>query len=172
MPIQDRLSRKLHPKLRMIADGDETVNGLRAELSSLVASTVAPKRLTAPARIAQSLVKPSFLRAPGNEGPFSGGLRPAKQPKLKRAKNAFVNVFIELERDRFGGAKGEGVKGIDELAKLLSRALGKRTRGSDIRGCVLKGRNFISATVPVDELEALKKRPNIAFVQPAEALRF
>ncbi len=35
---------KLHPKLRMIANGSEIVNGARAELSSIVVSTIAPEK--------------------------------------------------------------------------------------------------------------------------------
>jgi subtilisin family serine protease len=172
MPSEDRVSRRLHPKLRMIANGSDRVNGLRAELSSVVASSVDQRTLTPPRRIAESLVKPQVLRAPGNEPAFSATTRAPRRPKLTKARHAFVNVFIELERDRGGGAQGEGAPELEALATTLKRDLRKRTRGSRIRGSVVTQRNFIAATVAVDALDRLKTHPGIAFVQPAEALKF
>ena len=172
MPSEDRVSRRLHPKLRMIANGSDRVNGLRAELSSIMASSVDQRVIAPPRRIAAKLAKPGVLRAPGNEPAFSGKSRAEKRPKLTKARHAFVNVFIELERDRHGGAGGEGVKELDALAAYLKTRLADRARGSRIRGTVVRQRNFIAATVPVDELEQLKRMDNVAFVQPAEPLRF
>ena len=93
---------KLHPKLRMIANGSEVVNGARAELSSIVVSTVAPEK-DVPQKVTADLAKPEMLRAPGNEAAFSRKLPRKKRGKLTKktsARHAFVNVFIEVHRDR------------------------------------------------------------------------
>ncbi|MEX2223945.1 MAG: S8 family serine peptidase [Candidatus Rokuibacteriota bacterium] len=172
MASEDRVSRRLHPKLRMIANGGDRVNGLRAELSSIVASSVDQRAIAPPRRIAAKLAKPAVLRAPGNETAFSAKRRPEKRPKLAKARHAFVNVFIELERDRRAGARGEGVEGMDALASRLRKLLTEQPRGARVHGSVVKQRNFIAATVPVAELDRLKKMDNVAFVQPAEALKF
>jgi subtilisin family serine protease len=171
----DRTSRRLHPKLRMVGNGSDIVNGLRAELSSVVASTLPRAKLTSPAKIATQLAKPSVLMAPGNEGAFTEKRRVGKAAdRLKEpARHAYVNVFIELERDRTGpGTDSEPGKGLQSLADELRRLLARHAPGTKIDGCVLAKRNFLSATVPVAELDRLKKKDNVAFVQPAEPLTF
>jgi subtilisin family serine protease len=172
MPSEDRVSRRLHPKLRMIANGSDRVNGLRAELSSVVASSVDQRTIAPPKRVAETLAKPQVLRAPGNEQAFSAKKRPAKRPKLRKARHAFVNVFIEVEPDGRDRATGAGVKEQAALAATLKTRLRQRTRGSRIRGSVVEQRNVIAATVAVDELDWLKQQRSVAFVQPAEPLNF
>ncbi|HEX6210879.1 MAG TPA: S8 family serine peptidase [Methylomirabilota bacterium] len=156
----------------MIANGSDRVNGLRAELSSVVASSVDQRAITPPRRITETLAKPGVLRAPGNEAAFSAATRAPRRPRLTKARQAFVNVFIELERDRGGGVRGEGARELSALAAELKTSLRERTRGSRIRGTVVTQRNVIAATVAVDQLDRLKTHPSVAFVQPAEALKF
>src|SRR5262245_5956175 len=167
---------KLHPKLRMIANGSETVNGLRAELSSVVASTVPADKLAPPPRIEKELTKPTFLRAPGNEGAFSDGLPRKRRKKLTGnsvARNAFVNVFIEVRRDRTADAEVDGLQQAERLSDRLRAELARTRKRDEIDGCVLPPRrNIIAATVPIAMLKDLKDNPNVAFVQPAEALTF
>ena len=162
---------KLHPKLRMIANGSEIVNGVRAELSSIVVSTVVPEK-EIPQKVAADLAKPEMLRAPGNEEAFSRRLpRSKKRGKLTKktsARHAFVNVFIEVHRDRTAKAKADGLQRVERLSDRLR----KRIEREKIDGCVLPRRNMIAATVPVSMLEEIKDDPNVAFVQPAELLTF
>ena len=165
---------KLHPKLRMIANGSETVNGLRAELSSIVVSTAADNKLTR--KVEEELTKLAMLRAPGNEAAFSAALPRTRRKKLTGnavANQAFVNVFIEVRNDRTADAKMDGLQQAEKLSDRLRNNLSKAKSSAEIDGCVLPPRrNIIAATVPVSALKELKDNPNVAFVQPAEALTF
>lgn len=173
-PREDEIQ-KLHPKLRMIANGSETVNGLRAELSSLVVSTIVPEKAAPSRRIEAELTKPEMLRAPGNEAAFSSRYPRKKRRKLtgrSSAHEAFVNVFIEVHRDRTAQAKADGLQRVESLSDRLRRDLEKAKGSAEIDGCVIPRRNMIAATVSVAALKELKDNPNIAFVQPAEGLTF
>ena len=87
---------KLHPKLRMIANGSEIVNGVRAELSSIVVSTVAPEK-EIPQKVAADLAKPEMLRAPGNEEAFSRRLpRSKKRGKLDKENECTARLCQRL----------------------------------------------------------------------------
>ena len=56
---------KLHPKLRVIANGSDAINYRRAELSSVVFSTAAEPAPLKPT-VASMLQSPGVLFAPGN----------------------------------------------------------------------------------------------------------
>ena len=170
-------NRKLHPKLRMIANGSDTVNGMRAELSSTVASLskVASVKFDALPRRAQlDLRRPDELRAPGNESVLAEVTGFAKRKKLKSAglpRNSFVNVFIELNRDRPGSKPSDVREQIDDLKKQIKGKL-KGEPARELDNNVELKRNFIAATVPVTMLEQLKNNDWVSFVHPAEPLTF
>ena len=171
----DESANKLHPKLRMISNGSDRVNGVRAELSSIVVSTIKPEELTPSSQVASELVEPEMLRAPGNEAAFSDKIPHSKRKKLTKksaARSAFVNVFIEVHRERTGPSKSDGLQRVETLSDQLRRKLNGAKGSAEIDGCVLPRRSMISATVPVALLDELKHDPRIAFVQPAEALTF
>jgi subtilisin family serine protease len=166
---------KLHPKLRMIANGSETVNALRAELSSVVASTVTIDQLAPPRAVEKELSKPAIMRAPGNEKAFSTSLHRAKPKKLTSksvARQAFVNVFIEVHRDRTANARQDGLQRVESLSDQLRADMEKAKAAAEIDACVLPRRNMIAAAVPVAMLTKLKDDLRVAFVQPAEGLTF
>lgn len=159
---------RLHPKLRVIGNGDDAINCRRAELSSVVISTLAPPAIAE--KVAKKLARPDVLLAPGNEAALSTRVRAAKKGKLtprRRAHHAFVNVFIELQR----GAEGANAAGGTVVAEL--QAMLRKQKGvARAQGNVLHKRNFIAATVPVSELPKLSADPRISFIQPADRLAF
>jgi subtilisin family serine protease len=163
---------KLHPKLRMIGNGSNAVNYRRAELSGGLVSTLRDSAALQPQRrVLEQLRKPRVLLAPGNEAALSLPARPRKARKLKtagKASNAYVNVFIEVQRSASsqGGAKSDA----EVLRKQLQSKLNRRRDARAIASDPLLSRNFIAATVPVTELENLRKNPRVAFVQPSEGL--
>jgi subtilisin family serine protease len=166
---------KLHPKLRMIANGSEAVNALRAELSSVVASTVTFEEIAPPPSVDQELSKPAMMRAPGNEKAFSASQPRGKRRKLTSksvARQAFVNVFIEVHRDRTANARQDGLQRAEFLSDQLRADLEKAKAVTRIDASVLPRRNMIAATVPIAMLPKLKDDPRVAFVQPAEGLTF
>ncbi len=167
---------KLHPKLRMIANGSESVNALRAELSSVVASTVKIEGLAAAHTVEAELSKPRVMRAPGNESAFSASLPRNKIAKLtskSAAHQAFVNVFIEVHPDRTATAQQDGLQRVQSLSEELRADVIRAKTSAEIDACVLPPRrNMIAATVPVATLTKLKDDPRVAFVQPAEGLTF
>ena len=166
---------KLHPKLRMIANGSETVNAMRAELSSVVASTVTIDQLAPPRAVEKELSKPTVMRAPGNEKAFSTGMHRTKRKKLTSksvARQAFVNVFIEVRNDRTATARQDGLQRVDSLSDQLRADMKKAKAAAEIDACVLPRRNMIAAAVPVAMLTTLKADPRVSFVHPAEGLTF
>jgi subtilisin family serine protease len=176
MKVRKDEIQKLHPKLRMIANGSETVNALRAELSSVVASTVTVEELVPPRRaVEKELAKPAVIRAPGNEKAFSSVLPRGKVKKLTKstvARHAFVNVFVEVHRDRTAKARQDGLQRVQSLAEELRGDLEKARGAGEIDACVLPRRNMIATAIPVAKLTKLKDDPRVAFVQAAEGLTF
>jgi len=154
----DTGDRKLHPKLRMLRNGSDQVNFERAATSQVVAST-----LPEPALAASILEDPDKFAAPRR--------RPKQRPKLDEAgqpQHAFVDVFIELRRGRVGESAKEGTDRAAALAEEL-RAVAREAQGP-IPRAVLVQRNFVAATLPLDQLDALKRDERVAFVHPAEPL--
>jgi subtilisin family serine protease len=163
---------KLHPKLRVIGNGSEAINYRRAELSSVVVSTVKAPAPLQP-KVAGMLRKPGVLFAPGNEKALSVRRKPTKRAKLtdaRKANQAYVNVFIEVHRGVPTTATGK--KALKPLEADLRKMIAAHRKGAPEGVGVLSKRNFIAASVPVSELDKLERDPRIAFVQPSEGLVF
>jgi subtilisin family serine protease len=101
--------------------------------------------------------------------------RMAKRKRLSEqppAKSSFVNVFVELYRDKTadsGAAERSAVERIRRIAEK-GRADVAGAGGPAVASDVLVRRNFVSATVPISSLEELEQDPDIAFVHPSEPL--
>lgn len=161
MAKPDTGSFRLHPRLRVIRNGDDDVNSQRALRSCSVASTLAVK----------GDEDPSATEATAASS--SGKRKPARRVKLtaaRRAGNAFVNVFVELKPSR-DGIDGGSVPGRDAMAELLAYAQGG-SEAAKLSGSRVDGRgNVLLATIPVDVLAALETHPDVAFIEMAEAIR-
>jgi subtilisin family serine protease len=154
---------KLHPKLRMIRNGDDAVNALRACQSPNVVSTL-PAAEIAPLSL--------LATSDGVGGPAARRPKPAKLKPLKEAKHAYVGVFVEVHRDRQVGGPGATAQDVESLKNDIG-GMSARAPGADqIDGCFLSKRNFIAATVPVSALKTLAGDPRVAFVHPAEPIAF
>jgi subtilisin family serine protease len=162
---------KLHPKLRMIRNGDDPVNAMRATLSASVASTLDGRAIAA-AALAPPAASAPDADATG-EWRAATDLPPVHSLGVDRvARHAYVGVFIEAHReDQHGGAQGLA-PGVAGLKADVAAAVGKAPGADRIDRCLLATRNFISATVPVAELEALASDERVAFVHPAESVAF
>jgi subtilisin family serine protease len=173
MPDLDAGARRLHPRLRVIRNGDRMVNTLRADASSTVASTAAVQGarpvLTAPPLAAASPRDLDVLRR--------HELAPAARLPRRRpidtqpaATDAFVNVVIELVPERTGVDAHEYASGVEALEDRLRKSAADPSAAS-LGGTVLRRRNFVAATVPVAALDALAADPAVAFVHRADPLR-
>jgi subtilisin family serine protease len=107
----------------------------------------------------------------------TGALRPPiyaeTRPKLEeqdQADDSFVNVFIELFRERPGVPEDLQRREVDSLVNAMQEAAAA-ARQHGVRGVVLPRRNFIAATVPVSKLREIGRQPAVAFVQPADPLK-
>ena len=164
--LTDETSRKLHPWLRVVENGDATVNTTRADGSLRVASLqpVGPASKPAPiyARL-NELVAPAIgwtadVRTEGRLG---------RRPKIEAqpvASDSFVNVFIEFFPEPDGGDNTAMRRIQDRLIQLQADA------GPDVASVATTRRNFLCATVPVAELPALAEDPAVAYVHPAQPL--
>ncbi len=134
---------KLGPKLRMVADGDETVNVLRAEQSPIVA--VPDTRVLQRIELQR---EPEARALIPDQRP-----EPATVRELERSpKNVFVNVFVQLKR------------GVDRLPPSIP------ARRAGLPGAIRKD-NLVSAAVPITQLDALLQDPAVISVESAEHVR-
>lgn len=168
----DTDARKLHPRLRMLKNGDRAVNAVRSDGSTTVACT-------APVDDKATLSAPAYTRAmlPMAQSQAVAHIRRSGKlglrPKLAGsppADDVYVNVFIEFIASRIDGTETQEAA-MKRLEGEIKKRLGSvdRTR---IREAIVTRRNVMSATVPVSMLEDLQLDPAIAFIHPATPLKF
>jgi subtilisin family serine protease len=175
MKKTDANARRLHPRLRVYANCDEEVNAVRADLSAMVASTIAPRAAPVIHSLADDDPGAAQLRQQflSPEAVPDTALKLAKSPKLNAgppSKHAFVNVFVQFVPDQPGEAGRRRVKAQRKLVHDMQNALSDKTAKA-VGGAVLPRRNFVTATIPVTMLEQLKSSDAVAFVHPAEPLK-
>ena len=167
-------ARRLHPRLRVVKNGDRVVNAVRSDATTTVACALptsqAPEGIApAPALAAASLPDLSALR-----GRVSlPRRRLPKRPKIEdqsAADDAYVNVLIELHQERPDVALDDYASAIRGLTAALDDAAAAASRGH-LAGAVVRRRNFVAATVPVSMLDTLSRDPAVAFVHPADPLK-
>lgn len=178
MPTGSDATRKLHPKLRTVKNGDRTVNAHRA-LTSATVATAAPAISEEPALVdaieelahesrtnLQAAVRD--LRAPMKVAK-SG--RRAKLKDLPAPDDSFVNVFVEFYTERAGVSADEQRERIAELTLRMEHWTYDAARGAVDSGAFPR-RNIVCATVPISKLEELSRDPAVAFVHAADPLKF
>jgi subtilisin family serine protease len=175
MPDHQDQSRKLHPRLRTLANGDRGVNARRAATSTTVAcaATIAPDELS-PDSAGDDLSPQPMpgLRAALHPARRQGRSRPprAKLADLPKASDSFVNVFIEFYTERAGVDTNQHKADVESVINRLNREVTETGLGR-IDGGVIPRRNILCATVAISELDTLRKDPAIAFVHPADPLK-
>jgi subtilisin family serine protease len=177
MAKTDEASRRLHPRLRCLRNGAAQVNLLRSDISATVASapSLAAESVGVPANLDLALVRETLSMRP-SETPPRTLPKPARRLKLAAqpaAENSFVNVFVEVFRDKGGvdGAESATLTRIRGFAQQAKAAINVDDRAL-IGNEVLVRRNFVSATVPIAALSSLERDPGVAFVHPSQALTF
>jgi len=177
MANTDEASRRLHPRLRCIRNGSASVNLLRSEIASTVAS--APSldlgSIGIPPNLDLTNLREALPMSPA-ETPARSLPRLSKRQKLDAQPApdlSFVNVFVEVFRDAGEGEEGE--KATLERIRSIARSGRDVVPASDralLGNEVLVRRNFVSATVPIAALTELEQDPGIAFVHPSQPLTF
>jgi subtilisin family serine protease len=175
MPVKQEGSRKLHPRLRTLRNGDRIVNALRSVGSTTVACSAPIEREEAPAaamyeEIAQQSIE--NLRAavrPMRVAKRRKGYRP-KIERQPAADDSFVNVFIEFYPERAGVSPGEQQAAVAEVTRSIATWTYEASRGT-IDGAVLPRRNLVCATVPISKLDLISESPAVAFVHAADPLK-
>lgn len=156
----------------MVRNGDSDVNGLRAEISTTVASIAAEALADRGPNLAAAQ---ESLRWMDPEAVPVGGGKLAKRVSFKDAKppaDAFVNVFVEVrpsEAPAVGlpdpATEVPGVlSDLGRSAKTIADALNAGAPS------LVRGRQ-ICATVPVSQLAELAEDPRVVFIAPSEPLK-
>jgi len=169
-------ARRLHPRLRVLANGSAPVNAMRAEISATVA-TAAPLTKRA---LGTEIADEDLAHLRVDTPVIADELRERTRKRLPRRrrfasqkapKDAYVNVVVELLRDRNPNDRRALQSTVDSIRKIAAR--GAQARGEDVAqtGDVLVRRNFVSATIPVSALPLLQSNDGIAFVHPSEPLK-
>ncbi len=173
MPESDG-GRRLHPRLRVVRNGDRSVNALRSDSSTTVVCALPSTTRgggvpTAPALAASS---PDDLAAMRGKVATPKARLPRRrkieeQPKPDRS---YVNVLIELYPERSGVSAAAYKSARERLDGKLQSAMAKASSDGISAGLLLR-RNFVSATVPISMLDSLERDPGIAFVHPVDSLK-
>jgi subtilisin family serine protease len=178
MAASDEISRKLHPRLRCLRNGAASVNLLRSDISSTVATapSISAEALGVPASLDLSLFRENLPIRPA-EIPPRRRPRLAKRPKLAQqppADRSYVNVFVELYRDRTADGAEVRRAAVERISAIAQRGPADQTDPdrTSLGGDFMVRRNFVSATVPITSLAALEQNPDVAFVHPSEPLTF
>jgi subtilisin family serine protease len=163
-----RTTRKLHPWLRVVRNGDRFVNATRSDGSTRIACS-------APVSEAASInlkFAQDFTPVPRRTEEFQMARKelPAR-PKFSEqppADDAYVNVFIEFYPEQ----QGKPGYPTDEMARVKRLIDSRKTASAEnISSAVVERRNFLCATVPVSLLDELDGDSAIAFVHPSDPLK-
>src|SRR5688572_17517158 len=107
---RDHNVRRLHPRLRMVRNGDRVVNALRSDGGITVACAASP-------RVTEDTAPLADLAGRAAADPRPLGRRP-KLGKRLAASDAYLNVFIELVNDpRAGGDQHAAARRITRLIR-------------------------------------------------------
>jgi subtilisin family serine protease len=165
-----RNSRKLHPWLRIVRNGDRSVNSIRSDGSARVASAASlDQEATATAPIYQQLAQLAApmprmteqVEAPKKRLKALQGL--AKRPK---AEDAYVNVFIEFYTGQQGNLNlQESIARVEKRVKRSQKKASKK-----IPTLLTTRRSMMCATVPVAMLDDLSLDPAVAYIHASDAL--
>ncbi|HEX5736367.1 MAG TPA: S8 family serine peptidase [Blastocatellia bacterium] len=167
----DDNSRKLHPWLRIVNNGNRVVNAGRADGSARVASSTPDEEggvQVAPIHI--QLAQQEAIVPRWTESVQASPAKLPKRPKLNErpsASDSYVNVYIEF----FPEQQGTDVKSaeMERVSKMITDV--QDTAAANIPCATVARRNFLCATIPIPMLEQLKADPAIAFVHPSEPLK-
>ncbi|MEZ5326973.1 MAG: S8 family serine peptidase [Verrucomicrobiales bacterium] len=168
--------RKLHPKLRMLGNGSAIVNGLRSDISTMVASPPGDIATVAFDIGATSLAAvQESLHSLNVEDSLPTTGRLPKREKLEAgepATESFVNVFVEL-RPQEGLYQSGGSDSLKALEAALPDLAGHHHLDAQDGmpcTCVRRGHQ-ICVTLPVSKLAELEASESVAFVAPSEPLK-
>jgi len=171
--------RRLHPKLRVVRNGSADVNSCRAEISTTVYAATAPGPTdTSREEIstgldmaaAQRSIRTLETNTEIDSSQITGGglSKRAKLKDQKAADSVFVNVCIEVNPS--GANDFEALQAVEDIIAICEAKLAE-SAVVDIPGAVICRQNLVTATVPISFLSELEENENVAFVQPAEALK-
>ena len=160
--------RKLQPKLRMIANGSETVNCIRAEWAGAIA---VDDQSAAGQKLLRMNVQRTQSAAPRALAPAAAKVRKPKLNKVPR--DVLANVFIETtEAPRTGGngsaakRRGKNARGANGDGDGDGNVAGVES----CRGRPARKGNLAVATVRLSELQKMIERPEVAYVELGEAM--
>ncbi len=167
-------ARRLHPRLRVVRNGDRFVNAARSDGSTTVACGLSASREAGgvPPSPALAAASPSDLEAlrKDAEAPRKKLPKRGKIEAQPQADEAYVNVLIELHAERPGMPAADRADSVEKLAGTLERAVPRGDRGR-VGSAVVQRRNFVAATIPVSLLDTLAADPAVAFIHPADPLK-
>lgn len=169
-------TRLIHPRLRVLQNGAKPVNTSRAIFSPTVATSLTPSQLASTLPSTAELmsyahdVSVQSLQAP----PRHRVKKAAKLADQTKADNSYVNVLVEIERDRSANSGSRQSSTIARIAALAESAERRITKTDKRRmgSRVLVRRNFVSATIPIAALAKLQDMPGIAYIHRSEPLTF
>lgn len=164
--------KQLHPKLRLVSNGSEPVNLLRAQYSQCVASRLPLLPRTADRRmVVERDTRDAFASGLSDFSCLEidrGEVARPKQDAMPPADDVFVNVIIETE-PREGDAAMLAAAA-DAMMQAIRAAVLACTSRRRRPGLMLPRGNYIAATVPISALRAIAALEGVRYVHRSESL--
>jgi subtilisin family serine protease len=176
MPKRDDHSRRIHPRLRTLQNGAREVNALRSIASSTVATALSSTDLKGLAPLTEAFLDYTMEIAADATGkpPHQKLRKAAKLSSRRKASSSYVNVLIEILRDRMPNSRDRQQSTLKRILRLVEKGQSKIAGGDQryLGSHLLVRRNFVSATIPVSALDELEQLPGVGFIHRSEPLSF
>ncbi len=176
MTVVSKNAHRLHPRLRVVGNGDGLVNACRAKISTQVSagssSGFSVDDIEDETSLADLQTGVQTL-ALGRDSELlkKGGF--SERQKLETrppADTSFVNVIIDVVPSSQDGDDAATEAAVQKVATLCEKALDKRRAPPKVSEVVTR-RNQISATIPVSFLAELSENEDIGFVSVTDPLK-
>lgn len=147
---------KLDPRLRMIANGDQEVNALRAGGAADV-----------------TVRDPDLLRSPAlpsrtaNLSPRQALKTYTRKSLEETADDIYINVFVQLKEDFHGLPAAVDRPSGGPIREIIRKALGR-----DDPAAALRRENLLAVEIPLGDLQDLLEEPGVVTVERTEQIQF
>ncbi len=180
MPKHSTISRRLHPRLRVIENGSGPVNACRSGVSTKVAAARAPDFAADEKEIGLDIAALQWATsnlASGSIVPEKSLRRPGLPARTKKETNpppdsSFVNVVIDVMPaiTADNGDDSAERAATERVLALCEAALDRRSAPITAAPPLVRG-NQVSATVPVTALRSLMDNSDVSFVGSTDSVK-
>lgn len=176
MSVISKTAHRLHPRLRVVGNGDGPVNACRAKISTQVSTGTSVEFSVDDIEDETSIADlqtsvQTFSRGQDRDLLKRRGLSEReKLTKRPPADTSYVNVLIDVTSNSQDTDDAANKAAVQKISDLCAHALDRRRAPSKVSEVITRG-NQIAATVPVSFLSDLSAMDEVAFVNVTDPLK-